>query len=107
MQCPKCHSEVREINRFCRRCHATLRYECPACRHEQRHGGSCDKCGVDFLKYLTAMISAKRSEVDADRDKLERRSLLMKNVIYFPLTLGIPLLRNWLVGKRDSQNVRR
>jgi len=100
MNCPKCGTEVREINRFCRRCHTTLRYTCPACKHEQRQGGTCEKCGVDFLKYLTAIVAAKQAESDAIRERIERRSTFMKNMLYLPLTLGIPLLRNLLIGSR-------
>jgi hypothetical protein len=103
IHCPKCQAEVRDIARFCRRCHATLRYECPACQHEQRHGGKCDKCGVDFLKYMTAMVSAKQVKRDAERERLDRRSALLKNIAYVPLTLGIPLIRQWLANLRGSR----
>lgn len=104
MNCPKCGSEVRDVARFCRRCHATLRYECPSCKHEQRHGGTCDKCGVDFLKYISAVVAAKQAEADAIHEKIERRSSLMKNLLYTPFTLGIPLLRNLFVGSRQQRS---
>ena len=104
MKCPKCGSEARDVARFCQRCHATLRYECPACKHEQRHGGSCEKCGVDFLKYITAVVTARRSESDAERERLEQRSRLMRNLILTPFTLGIPLLRDLLVGSRKTRD---
>jgi zinc-ribbon domain len=104
IHCPKCSAEVRDIARFCRRCHATLRFECPACKHEQRHGGKCDQCGVDFLKYMTAMVSAKKVERDAERERLEGRTALLKNIAYIPLTLGIPLIRQWLANLRGSRS---
>jgi hypothetical protein len=104
MECPKCGSPVRDVARFCQRCHATLRYECPACHHAQRHGGSCDKCGVDFLKYLSAVVAGKKIEADAEHERLERRSMLMRNVLYIPFTLGIPLLRELLTGKRKNRS---
>jgi hypothetical protein len=104
MNCPKCGSEVRDIARFCRKCHATLRYQCPSCKYEQRHGGTCDKCGVDFLKYITAVVANKQAEADATHDKIERRSNLLKNILYVPFTLGIPLLRNLFVDSRDSRS---
>lgn len=92
--------------RFCRRCHATLRYECPACKHEQRHGGTCEKCGVDFLKYISAVVANKQAESDGIHDRHERRSMLLKNLLYVPFTLGIPLVRNLLAGAsgRDARN---
>jgi Double zinc ribbon len=99
MKCPKCGSEVRDIARFCRRCHATLRYECPSCRHEQRHGGTCDKCGVNFLKYVTAVVSARQAEADVIHERIERRSSLLANVLVLPFTVGIPLMRKFLATK--------
>jgi hypothetical protein len=102
VRCPKCGCEARAVARFCQRCHMTLRYECPACHHEQRIGGACEKCGVDFVKYLSAMISAKRVERDAEHERFEQRSSLVKNILYIPLTLGIPLLRSWFAGTKSS-----
>jgi len=104
MECPKCGGPVRDIARFCQRCHATLRYDCPACHHEQRHGGTCDKCGVNFLKYLNAVVTAKKAEADVIHDRIERRSSLIKNVLYTPFTLGIPLIRDLFVGKNKSRS---
>ena len=103
MNCPKCGTEARDINRFCRRCHATLRYECPSCHHEQRHGGICEKCGVDFLKYINAVVAAKKNEADAAHQRLEQRSNLMKNLLFVPFTLGIPLIRNLLIGSHKDR----
>jgi hypothetical protein len=82
-----------------------LRFECPACKHEQRHGGTCEKCGVDFLKYITAVISAKKAEADVEHDRLEQRSTLMRNLLLTPFTLGIPLIRDLFVGSRKSRNL--
>src|SRR5450755_2083253 len=50
-KCPKCGTDARDIARFCPRCHATLRFECPSCGNTQRAGGKCEKCGIDFVKY--------------------------------------------------------
>jgi hypothetical protein len=102
MNCPKCGAEVRDIARFCRRCHATLRYQCPSCKHEQRQGGTCEKCGVDFLKYITAVVAAKEAEADVIHDRLQRRSTLLKNVLLTPFNLGIPLLRSLFLNSRKS-----
>jgi len=104
MNCPKCGAEARDVARFCRRCHATLRYQCPACQHEQRQGGTCEKCGVDFLKYITAVVAAKQAEADVIHERLERRSTFLKNVLWVPFTLGIPLLRDLFVGSRNRSS---
>ena len=103
MKCPKCGAEARDIARFCPRCHATLRYQCPSCKHEQRHGGTCEKCGVDFLKYISAVMVTKKVEADAVHEKIERRSTLLKNILWIPLTLGIPVLRQLLVHSKDKR----
>ncbi|MGD0965353.1 MAG: zinc ribbon domain-containing protein [Candidatus Acidiferrales bacterium] len=100
MQCPKCGAQERDVARFCRRCHATLRYQCPSCKHEQRQGGICQKCGVDFLKYITAIVSAKKAETDREHERLEERSTFLKNLMLIPFTLGIPLLRDLLTGRK-------
>lgn len=89
MKCPKCATEALDSARFCPRCHATLLYICPACAHTQREGGRCEKCGVDFLKYVTAMVSQEREKAEATH----RRSALMRNILWAPLTGGISLLR--------------
>jgi hypothetical protein len=101
--CPKCGATVREVARFCQRCHATMRYECPACRHQQRTGGNCEKCGVNFIKYVGAVVAAKQAEADAIHDKIEQRSTLMKNLLFIPLTGGISLIRQLLLG-RDKKS---
>jgi hypothetical protein len=102
VKCPKCGSDVREVARFCQRCHRTMRYECPACKHSQREGGKCEKCGVDFLKYISAVVSSKAAEADAIHDRLEQRSAFMKNLMWLPFTLGIPIIRDYFV-KRDRR----
>jgi predicted RNA-binding Zn-ribbon protein involved in translation (DUF1610 family) len=99
VKCPKCGATVREIARFCQRCHNTMRYECPACGHQQRTGGNCEKCGVNFIKYVTAVVVAKQAEADAIHDKIEQRSTLMKNLLFMPFTGGISLIRQFFVGR--------
>jgi hypothetical protein len=93
IKCPKCGADAREIARFCRRCHATLRYECPACKHEQRKGGSCEKCGVDFLKYVGAVVAGKKIEADQVHDRIERRTGIIKQVFLLPITGGFSLIK--------------
>ena len=98
--CPKCGHLAREVARFCPRCHQTLRFTCPACFTEQRHGGSCARCGVDFAKYVAAVVAAKQAEADVIHERLERRSQLMKNMLLAPFTGGFSLLRS-LFRPRD------
>ena len=102
MECPKCGQTVRDVATFCTRCHNTLRFKCPACSNEQTHGGKCDKCGVDFLKYISAVVSSKAAEADAIHDRLEQRSVFIKNLMWLPFTLGIPIIRDYFV-KRDRR----
>jgi hypothetical protein len=93
IKCPKCGADAREIARFCPRCHATLRYECPACKHEQRKGGSCEKCGVDFVKYIGAVVAGKKIEADQIHDRIERRTGIIKQVLLLPITGGFSLIK--------------
>jgi hypothetical protein len=103
MKCPKCSAEARDIARFCPRCHATLRFECPACHHEQRQGGKCEKCGVDFLKFVSSVVALKQGEADLEHDRLEQRSNLLKNILLLPFNMGIPLIRQLLGGSRKGR----
>jgi hypothetical protein len=80
----------------------TLRFTCPSCKHEQRTGGTCEKCGIDFLKYIGAIVAAKKDESDAAHERLERRSKLLRNILYIPLTGGLSLF-SMLRPKRDSK----
>src|ERR1700749_3003532 len=102
VKCPKCGTDVREVARFCQRCHHTMRYECPSCHHQQRAGGTCEKCGIDFLKYIGAVMSQKRAETDVIHERFEQRSNFMKNLLYLPFTLGFPIIRDYFV-KRDRK----
>jgi len=102
MQCPKCGSEARDVARFCPRCHATLRYECPSCHHEQRHGGTCEKCGVDFMKYLSAMVSVKKAESDATHSRTEKRSSLLRSLLLLPFDMGWSFIRDLRRDARKS-----
>jgi hypothetical protein len=102
VKCPKCGTDVREVARFCQRCHHTMRYECPSCHNQQRTGGKCEKCGIDFLKYIGAVVTQKQAEADAFHERLEQRSTLMKNILWLPFTLGYPIIRDYFV-KRDRK----
>jgi hypothetical protein len=97
MKCPKCGAEARDVARFCQRCHMTLRFTCPACKHEQRQGGVCEKCGVDFLKYVSSVVAVQKGQADMEHQRLEDRSTLLKNILLTPFTMGLPLIRQ-LIG---------
>lgn len=101
-KCPKCGTDAREVARFCPKCHATLRYECPSCHNNQRAGGKCEKCGVDFLKYVGAVVAAKKAEADAVHERLESRSGLLKGLLWLPFNGGMSLVRYFFL-KRDRQ----
>jgi hypothetical protein len=94
MKCPKCATDALDTARFCLRCHATLRFECPSCRHQQLQGGTCEKCGVDFLKYLNSVITIKKVEAEGQHARNQRRSWIIKQVILLPITGGFHLLKD-------------
>ena len=104
IKCPKCGADAREVARFCPRCHMTLRYTCPSCGNEQRHGGTCDKCGVDFIKYLGAVVSGKKAQSDAIHDRLQSRSNLVVNLLLIPITGGAHLFKYLFPGLRKGRS---
>jgi len=93
MQCPKCRTENPDTAQFCIRCHTTLRYICPACKHVQSHGDKCDQCGVDFAKYLAMMVFKAKDDAQLKRDRVQTRSSLLKQIILLPVTGGFSLLK--------------
>jgi zinc-ribbon domain len=101
-KCPKCGTDARDVARFCPRCHATLRFECPSCGNAQRAGGKCEKCGVDFIKYVGAVVAAKKAEADAIHDRLESRTSLLRGILLLPFNGGVSLIRYFFV-KRDRE----
>lgn len=93
MQCPKCRTENAEAARFCTRCHAPLRFICPACKHEQDHGGQCESCGVDFAKYMTVMMVQTQAKAGKERARTRRRISFLREIVWLPITGGLSLLR--------------
>lgn len=93
MECPKCKTQNADTVQFCTRCHATLLYKCPACAATQRHGGSCDKCGVDFAKYAAMLISQESIRAGRDRDRTRSRAEMLKQGLLLPITGGFSLIR--------------
>lgn len=102
MRCPKCGTENPDKVQFCRRCHTTLRYVCPACKHQQAQGGKCEKCGVDFAKYLMMLHAQMKDEAARTREATKARGSLLKQILLLPITGGLSLfkyLRTRLLGE--------
>jgi hypothetical protein len=71
----------------------TLRFVCPTCRHIQSHGGTCDECGLDFMKYAMTLQLEMKSKADRERAKLRSRSAVVKQIFLLPITDGFSLLK--------------
>lgn len=93
MNCPKCGHDNAETARFCVHCHMTLRFTCPACEHIQAHGGTCDACGVDFVKYAAVLQFQMEQTARAEREKAKARTAAVKQVVLLPVTGGWSLLK--------------
>ncbi len=93
MQCPKCRQENPEAAQFCLRCHAPLRFTCPACKHVQTHPGKCDQCGVDFAKYAAMLIFQAKEESGQVRQRAKGRGEIIKQILLLPVTGGLSLLK--------------
>ena len=93
MICPKCSTENTDVSQFCKRCHTPLRYICPACKHVQLHGGKCDQCGVDFLKFALAQVSQNQGQAQLQRQRQRERSSIVKQILLLPITGGWSLLK--------------
>ena len=102
MQCPRCGQANPERTQFCTRCHATLQYTCPACKHVQAQGGKCEKCGVDFAKYAGVLLSQVEAQASKDHARIQRRSSLLKQILLLPLTGGLSLLKYLFPKSRDE-----
>jgi len=92
MKCSKCGQENEDTIAFCVRCHHPMRFVCPACQYTQSHGGQCDKCGVDFAKYMTAMAFQAESRAKQSRETARQRYWVIKQVMLAVLTFGLSLL---------------
>jgi hypothetical protein len=74
-------------------CHAPMRFVCPACKHSQLKGGQCEKCGVDFVKYLTLMHFKMVTKAKQERERVKSRSEIIKQIFLLPITGGFSLLK--------------
>jgi hypothetical protein len=91
--CPKCREPNADDARFCRRCHTPLRYICPACKATQRHGGTCDACGVDFLKFSMIQLERLKTTLGTERGRAATQASVVKEIILALATGGFSLLR--------------
>jgi predicted amidophosphoribosyltransferase len=91
--CPKCQQENSDTAQFCTRCHMTLRFVCPTCHNIQRHGGKCDQCGLDFMKYAMTLQYEMQAKADKQRAKQRARSSIVKQILLLPVTGGFSLLK--------------
>ncbi len=93
MDCPKCHRANPESAQFCLGCHVPLRFVCPSCQNVQPHGGQCEKCGIDFAKYLAAMQFQMEIQAQQHRERARSRSEAFKQALLLPVTGGFSLLK--------------
>ncbi len=102
MRCPKCQQENPDSAQFCLKCHAPVRIVCPACRHVQDHGGRCDQCGVDFMKYASLMIFQGKTQAQKERERMKNRNSLIMQAALLPITGGWSLLKYLLKRGREG-----
>jgi hypothetical protein len=96
MECPKCKTANADTAQFCTRCHATLLYKCPSCAATQRHGGKCDKCGIDFAKYATMMVAQEQIRASREHEKVRQNATTWRQIILLPVTGGYSLMKHFL-----------
>lgn len=102
MRCPKCSDENLETAQFCRRCHAPLRYVCPACKHVQLQGGKCEKCGVDFGKYAAMLAFKAQQDSARAREQTRARTGIVKQIILLPISGGYHFVK-YLLGRLKGE----
>lgn len=101
MRCAKCGHDNPDTNQFCLRCHAPTRFTCPACKHTQDHGGHCDQCGVDFIKYATMLVFQGQTSTQQARLRKKGRGEVIRQILLLPITGGWSLLK-YLRESKDS-----
>ena len=92
VRCSKCEQPNPETAQYCVRCHTPLRFTCPSCKHVQDHGGKCDQCGLDFMKYAMTLVFQAQTNAQLSREKKLKRSSILKQILLLPLTGGLSLL---------------
>lgn len=101
MQCAKCGQDNPEANQFCSRCHTPARFTCPACNHTQDHGGQCDHCGVDFVKYAMMIAFQGQTKIQQERLRKKGQGELVRQILLLPITGGWSLLK-YLRSSKDN-----
>ena len=102
MQCPKCKTENSDTIVYCVRCHTPLKYTCPACKNVQLHGGTCEKCGVDFAKYAAMLVFRAKDDAQLQRKKAKSRAAIWKQILLLPITGGLSLIK-YFVGRAKDE----
>jgi hypothetical protein len=70
-----------------------MQFVCPACQHSQLQGGQCEKCGTDFVKYLTMMQFNMQMAAEQKRELVKTRNATFRQIVLLPITGGFSLLR--------------
>jgi hypothetical protein len=65
------------------------------------HGGACDQCGVDFLKYVMAVGSQMECKLRERRERTRARSAVLRQILLLPLTGGYSLIK-YLRERREN-----
>lgn len=75
VNCPKCGHVNPSAAYFCTSCHQLLIHRCPECWHEQRQGGTCEKCELDMDAFWRTYGATKHAALVAEeRTNMERSS---------------------------------
>jgi len=59
----------------------------------QLQGGKCEKCGVDFAKYAAMLVFRAQDDAQRGRSKAKGRAAIWKQVLLFPITGGLSLIK--------------
>jgi hypothetical protein len=58
----------------------------------QSRGGTCEACGVDFVKYGAMKLATMQLDLERQRQRTRSRAALVKSLVLLPLTGGLSLL---------------